>query len=182
MDRLFNSKEEYQTFLMNLSTLVGYIEYEFIFEFDHEAPNLVNKNILDKFKASDESLIETHLLNLIFSNRILITIESADFSNEYHRIKKITILSVMDDETIEGLKEYEIFYTIEEEYMSDEYRKLLENIVQSPIRSELQEVINRKYFGDVTIGFLDKEQIKIIDILCHEGAYLINEEYKSLLN
>lgn len=107
--------------------------------------------------------------------------KSADISNEYHRIKKVKVFSIIDDKIIEALKTYENFYTIEQEYMSEDYRNLLETITKTRIKPELQEVINNNYYGDVTVSFYDREKKKIIDIYCHEGSYNIRKKYKSLL-
>ena len=108
----------------------------------NEGPNIVTKDILERLKNSDENIIEERLLDLMFVNRIFVSIESADFTNKYHKVKKVTVLSVIDSSIIDGLKSFENFYKIDEEYMSEEYRELLEEITGSIITPELQEVAN----------------------------------------
>lgn len=181
METFLSTQQEYLSFLIDLSVVARYIEYEFIIELEHDTPNLFDVNILNKLKSNNDNDIETQLLKLIFDNRISLGMISADIANDLHRVKKIRVLSVLDDNIMEGLKEYENFYTIDQEYMSDDYRKLLEEITRVQITPELQDVINNKYFGDVTISFYDEEKKKIIDIYCHEGSYNISENYDSLL-
>lgn len=147
----------------------------------NEGPNIVTKDILDRLKNNDENIIEERLLDIMFDNRIFVSMESADFTNKYHKVKKETILSVIDSSIIDGLKSFENFYKIDEEYMSEEYRELLEEITGSIITPELQEVANNKYIGDGVISFYDKNKDRIIYINCHEGAYIISDKYEYLL-
>lgn len=181
MDKLFITHDDYLNFIQKIDPVAEFIEYEFILGLDNEGPNLVTKDILNMLKNIDKYIIEETFLNLIFDNRISIIMKSADFTNKNHKVKKVSVLSAIDKNIIDGLKTYENFYTIEEEYMSDEYRKILEEITRTRITPELQEVVNNKYFGDGAITFFDKNKVKIIYINCHEGAYIIADEYKYLL-
>lgn len=81
----------------------------------NEGPNIVTKDILDRLKNSDENIIEERLLDLMFDNRIFVSMESADFTNKYHKVKKVTVLSVIDSSIIDGLKTFGNFYKIDEE-------------------------------------------------------------------
>lgn len=180
MDKLFINHDEYLNFIQNIDPVAEFIEYEFILGLANEGPNIVTIDILDRLKNNDENIIEERLLDLMFDNRIFVSMESADFTNKYHKVKKVTVLSVIDSSIIDGLKTFENFYKIDEECMSEEYRELLEEITGS-IVPELQEVANNKYIGDGVISFYDKNKDRIIYMNCHEGAYIISDKYEYLL-
>lgn len=91
MDKLFINHDEYLNFIQNIDPVAEFIEYEFILGLANEGPNIVTKDILDRLKNSDENMIEERLLDLMFDNRIFVSIESTDFTNKYHKVKKVTV-------------------------------------------------------------------------------------------
>ena len=91
MDKLFINHDEYLNFIQNIDPVADFIEYEFILGLANEGPNIVTKDILDRLKNNDENIIEERLLDLMFDNRIFVSIESADFTNKYHKVKKVTV-------------------------------------------------------------------------------------------
>lgn len=50
MEKFLNTHEDYVNFILNLSVVAKYIEYEFIIELDNEVSNLVDASIMKKLK------------------------------------------------------------------------------------------------------------------------------------
>lgn len=170
---LFNKHNDYEDFLERIKELVGYIEYEFFFEFNQDMSEIINNDsFLELENAVLNRLTETSLNDILFNRRISMSMRSGLSELEHYQGMFVKVLSVVNEEIIDKLKSFNTFYT----YIEDE--ECFQSLRQEGEKNFLDP--QRPSYGQASVKFMDKNRDFIISISGHEKSYLISKKYKNL--
>lgn len=167
---LFNKYTDYRDFLEKIKEFVGYIEYEYLFEFAEPRFEEINyASLLDIQKTVSSNSSENALNNLLFNQRLSISMRSGDPNYNIYRAMFVIVLAVANSDTIEKLRDFNTFYTyIEDEEAFPFLREEGERRFLDP---------NKLSYGEGSVKFLDKNKDLIIHVSCHEKNYSIGDKY-----
>ena len=179
---LFSKNETFELFIEKIKPIAKYIKYTFNFDFKRALFDQTDDTAIQDLEHSlNETLIEMRLLRLIFEHRLSVSLSTADPMELSYSVKFVTIVAALDADMLDQLKELGNFYTIGGEQSFDDALQGFHDSVNNVGIHDLSGPINNSNYGHVQIAFYDSNQNLILNLSCHEGTYVLGEDYDDLV-